>query len=80
MLTYGDGLSNVNLKKLLKFHRSNKKITMTAVHPPARFGELEIKNKLVTKFEEKPQLQKGWINGGFFVIEPEFLNFVGKKM
>ena len=80
MLTYGDGLSNVNLKKLLKFHRSNKKkITMTAVHPPARFGELEIKNKLVTKFEEKPQLQKGWINGGFFVIEPEFLNFVGKK-
>ena len=52
---------------------------MTAVHPPARFGELEIKNKLVTKFEEKPQLQKGWINGGFFVIEPEFLNFVGKK-
>ena len=80
MLTYGDGLSNVNLKKLLKFHRSNKKkITMTAVHPPARFGDLEIKNKLVTKFEEKPQLQKGWINGGFFVIEPEFLNFVGKK-
>ena len=80
MLTYGDGLSNVNLKKLLKFHRSNKKkITITAVHPPARFGELEIKNKLVTKFEEKPQLQKGWINGGFFVIEPEFLNFVGNK-
>ena len=80
MLTYGDGLSNVNLKKLLKFHRANKKkITITAVHPPARFGELEIKNKLVTKFEERPQLQKGWINGGFFVIEPEFLNFVGKK-
>ena len=77
MLTYGDGLSNVNLKKLLKFHRSNKKkITITAVHPPARFGELEIKNKLVTKFEEKPQLQKGWINGGFFVIEPEFLNYI----
>ena len=77
MLTYGDGLSNVNLKKLLKFHRSNKKkITITAVHPPARFGELEIKNKLVTKFEEKPQLQKGWINGGFFVIEPEFLNYL----
>ena len=80
MLTYGDGLSNVNLKKLLKFHRANKKkISITAVHPPARFGELEIKNKLVTKFEEKPQLQKGWINGGFFVIEPEFLNFIGKK-
>ena len=80
MLTYGDGLSNVNLKKLLKFHRANKKkITITAVHPPARFGELEIKNKLVKKFEEKPQLQKGWINGGFFVIEPEFLNFIGKK-
>jgi len=80
MLTYGDGLSNVNLKKLIKFHKANKKkITITAVHPPARFGELEIKNKLVTKFEEKPQLQKGWINGGFFVVEPEFLNFVGKK-
>ena len=80
MLTYGDGLSNVNLKELLKFHKKNKKkITVTAVHPPARFGELEINNKLVTQFEEKPQLQKGWINGGFFVVEPEFLKLIGKK-
>ena len=78
MLTYGDGLSNVNLDKLLKFHKKNKKkITMTAVHPPARFGELEINNNLVNRFEEKPQLQKGWINGGFFVVEPEFLSFIG---
>jgi glucose-1-phosphate cytidylyltransferase len=80
MLTYGDGLSNVNLKKLLYFHKkSKKKITLTAVHPPARFGELTISRGVVTKFEEKPQLQKGWINGGFFVVEPEFLKFIGKK-
>ena len=79
-LTYGDGLSNVNLNSLLKFHIKNKKkITITAVHPPARFGELEIINNNVTKFEEKPQLQKGWINGGFFVVEPEFLKFIGNK-
>lgn len=80
MLTYGDGLSNVNLKKLLNFHRENKKkITLTAVHPPARFGELTIIKNIVSKFEEKPQLQKGWINGGFFVVEPEFLKLVGNK-
>lgn len=77
MLTYGDGLSNINLNKLLYFHKKNKKkITLTAVHPPARFGELSISNGIVTKFEEKPQLQKGWINGGFFVIEPEFLDLI----
>jgi len=80
MLTYGDGLSNVNLKKLLRFHKKNKKkITVTAVHPPARFGELNISKNLVSEFEEKPQLQKGWINGGFFVVEPEFLKLIGKK-
>ena len=80
MLTYGDGLSDVNLNRLLKFHKKNKKkITVTAVHPPARFGELEINKNLVTKFEEKPQLQKGWINGGFFVVEPQFLKFIGNK-
>ncbi len=80
MLTYGDGLSNVDLNKLLKFHKKNKKkITVTAVHPPARFGELTILNNLVKKFEEKPQLQKGWINGGFFVVEPDFLKFIGRK-
>ncbi len=80
MLTYGDGLTNLNLNKLLKFHLKNKKkITLTAVHPPARFGELSLNGNRVTSFEEKPQLQKGWINGGFFVIEPEFLKFIENK-
>jgi glucose-1-phosphate cytidylyltransferase len=80
MLTYGDGLANINLKKLLNFHKKNKKlITLTAVHPPARFGELSIKKQTVTKFEEKPQLQKGWINGGYFVVEPKFLEFIENK-
>tara|TARA_Y100000768_G_C23910701_1_gene649843 strand:+ start:18 stop:713 length:696 start_codon:yes stop_codon:yes gene_type:complete len=80
MLTYGDGLSNINLKKLLNFHLKNKKkITLTAVHPPARFGELSIEGSTVTNFEEKPQLQRGWINGGFFVVEPEFLELIGNK-
>ena len=80
MLTYGDGLSNVNLKELLRFHKKeNKMITLTAVHPPARFGELSINNATVTSFKEKPQLQKGWINGGYFVVEPEFLNLIEKK-
>ena len=80
MLTYGDGLSDVDLNELLRCHKKNKKkITLTAVHPPARFGELEINGSLIKKFEEKPQLQKGWINGGFFVVEPKFLDLIGKK-
>ena len=80
MLTYGDGLSNINLKKLLEFHKKQKKkITLTAVHPPARFGELTIRGNTVTSFKEKPQLQNGWINGGFFVVEPEFLKMIGNK-
>ncbi len=80
MLTYGDGLTNLNLNKLLNFHKKNKnKITLTAVHPPARFGELSLLNNSVISFQEKPQLQKGWINGGFFVVEPEFLKFIGYK-
>ena len=80
MLTYGDGLSNINLKKLLNFHKkSKKKVTLTAVHPPARFGELKISKGVVTSFKEKPQLQKGWINGGFFVIESEFLKSIENK-
>tara|TARA_B100001093_G_C26626330_1_gene926899 strand:- start:180 stop:881 length:702 start_codon:yes stop_codon:yes gene_type:complete len=77
MLTYGDGLSNVNLKKLLKFHETQKKIiTVTAVRPPARFGALKLKGKYVSYFKEKSQMDEGWINGGFFVIEPKFLNFI----
>ncbi len=77
MLTYGDGLSNVNLKKLLKFHRKNKKLaTLTAVRPPARFGVIKFKGQHVSYFKEKAKLDEGWINGGFFVIEPEFLKFI----
>ena len=80
MLTYGDGLCNINLKKLLKFHKSHKKlVTVTAVHPPARFGELLLKGTNVINFEEKPQLQKGWINGGFFIFKKEFLELIPKK-
>ena len=65
-LTYGDGVSDIDLEKLLKFHNDNKKtLTITAVRPQARFGELEIKDGLVIDFKEKPQLHQGWINGGF---------------
>ena len=77
MLTYGDGLSNIDISKLNKFHRLNKKIvTVSAVRPIARFGELNIKNDYVKSFQEKPQISDGWINGGFFVMEPEFLNLI----
>jgi len=76
-LTYGDGLSDVNINNLLKFHQKNKKlITVTAVHPSARFGELNLDGDKVLSFKEKPQLQKGWINGGFFVVEPGFFNYI----
>lgn len=77
LLTYGDGLSNVNINDLIKFHKSHGKlVTITAVRPAARFGELEIINNNVKNFKEKPQLHQGWINGGFFVIEPEFFNYL----
>jgi glucose-1-phosphate cytidylyltransferase len=77
MMTYGDGLSNINLKKLLRFHKKNNKIaTLTAVRPPARFGALKIKGQNVSYFKEKSKLDEGWINGGFFVIEPEFFKFI----
>ena len=77
MMTYGDGLSDINLKKLLKFHKKNKKlVTLTAVRPPARFGALKIRGKTVSYFKEKSKLDEGWINGGFFVMEPRFLNFI----
>ena len=77
MLTYGDGLSNINLKDLLKFHNKNKKmISLTAVRPPARFGAIKFKGNYVSYFKEKSKLDEGWINGGFFVIEPKFLKFI----
>jgi len=76
-LTYGDGLSSINIKKLLDFHRAHKKIaTISAVRPLARFGALKIDNDKVLSFREKSQLEEGWINGGFFVLEPDFLNFI----
>ena len=77
MLTYGDGLCDINIPELLQFHYDHKKmITVTAVRPQARFGELDIRDGVVTSFEEKPQLHQGWINGGFFVVEPEFLSLI----
>jgi glucose-1-phosphate cytidylyltransferase len=77
MLTYGDGVSNINIDDLLKFHKSHgKMVTVSAVHPNARFGELEINDNKVISFQEKPQTKTGWINGGYFVIEPEFLELI----
>ena len=77
MMTYGDGISNVNLGKLIKFHKKNNKlVTLTAVRPPARFGALKLKGNSVSYFKEKSKLDEGWINGGFFVMEPEFLKFI----
>jgi glucose-1-phosphate cytidylyltransferase len=77
MLTYGDGVSNVDITALLAFHRSHGRLaTVTAVRPPARFGDLRIENNRVTHFEEKPQAGEGWINGGFFVFEPAVLDFI----
>ena len=76
-LTYGDGVSNVDLDQLITFHKSHgKMVTVTAVHPGARFGELEIKGEQVNSFQEKPQTGQGWINGGYFVIEPEFFELI----
>ena len=77
LLTYGDGISDVNLNQLVKFHKKNKKlITLTAVRPPARFGAIKIIGNKVKTFKEKSKLDEGWINGGFFVIEPKFLNYI----
>ena len=79
-LTYGDGLCDVNLNKLLSFHKSHGKlVTITAVHPGARFGELLIDNNKVKKFQEKPQTQKGWINGGYFIIQPKFIDLIDNE-
>jgi glucose-1-phosphate cytidylyltransferase len=78
LMTYGDGLSDINIKNLISFHKSHgKMITVSAVHPIARFGEIILNDSNeVMKFEEKPQTQHGWINGGFFVVEPEFLDLI----
>ena len=77
MMTYGDGLSNVNLKKLLKFHQKYKKmVTLTAVRPPARFGALQLIGNKVSYFKEKSKHDENWINGGFFVMEPNFFRLI----
>ncbi len=77
MMTYGDGVSNVDLKRLLEFHRSHKKLaTVTAVRPPARFGGLVFDGDLIKEFTEKPQVGEGWINGGFFVFEPQVFDYL----
>ena len=76
-LTYGDGLSDINIQDLLSFHKSHGKlVTVTAVHPVARFGELDLNKDIVKNFSEKPNVNDGWINGGFFVMEPEFLQYI----
>tara|TARA_B100001750_G_C15462452_1_gene575123 strand:+ start:830 stop:1522 length:693 start_codon:yes stop_codon:yes gene_type:complete len=77
MLTYGDGVSNINIKKAVRFHKKHGKIaTITAVRPPLRFGELKISRKKVKSFKEKPQVGQSWINGGFFVFNSKVLNFI----
>jgi glucose-1-phosphate cytidylyltransferase len=75
MLTYGDGVADINIDKLLQFHSShNNLVTVTAVHPPGRFGVMHLDGDQVISFEEKPQMDTGWINGGFFVIDKQVLN------
>jgi glucose-1-phosphate cytidylyltransferase len=77
MLTYGDGVADINISALLAFHRSHGRLaTVTAVRPTVRFGELTIDGDKVNKFQEKPQAGEGWINGGFFVFEPEIFDFI----
>jgi glucose-1-phosphate cytidylyltransferase len=77
MLTYGDGVANIDIQQLLAFHEARGKLaTVTAVRPPARFGAIAIEDHLVTGFEEKPQAGEGWINGGFFVLEPGIIDYI----
>lgn len=77
MLTYGDGLSDINLDELLRFHRAQKLLaTVTAVRPPSRFGGLTFDGSCVSQFTEKPQIGQGWINGGFFVFEPAVRDYL----
>jgi len=77
LATYGDGVGNINLDQLIKHHKLQKKLaTLTAVHPPARFGYLELDSGAVINFGEKNQSASGWINGGFFVLEPQVIDFI----
>ncbi len=77
MMTYGDGVARIDIGDLVKFHKSHGKLaTLTAVRPPARFGSLSLDGDLVSRFDEKPQTGEGWINGGFFVLEPKALDYI----
>jgi glucose-1-phosphate cytidylyltransferase len=77
MLTWGDGVTDLNLHDLIAFHRSHGKLaTLTAVRPAARFGHLELDGDQIVEFSEKPQTQEGWINGAFFVLEPEVFDYI----
>ncbi len=77
LLTYGDGVADIDIEALVDFHKSHgKMVTVSAVRPGARFGELDMDGNIVTSFKEKPQITQGWINGGYFVIEPEFFDLI----
>ena len=77
MLTYGDGVANIDIPALVKYHTDQKKyVTVTAVRPPARFGQMVIQDGKVVQFQEKPQIGEGWINGGFFVLQPEIVDYI----
>jgi glucose-1-phosphate cytidylyltransferase len=77
MLTWGDGVSDIDLDRLLAFHRSHGKLaTLTAVRPPARYGHLDLDGDQITEFSEKPQIGEGWINGAFFVLEPQVFDYI----
>jgi glucose-1-phosphate cytidylyltransferase len=77
MMTYGDGVADINIKALLDFHKKQGRlVTVTAVRPPARFGQMVIENGRAVQFQEKPQIGEGWINGGFFVLQPGILDYI----
>ena len=76
-MTYGDGLSSINIKDLINFHKKNKKLaTMTVVNPEARFGKTELSGDMVKSFNEKPKIYNDWVNGGFFVLEPKVFDYI----
>lgn len=77
MMTYGDGVANIDLTALLHFHRQHGKLaTVTAVRPPARFGNIQLNEEQVVGFHEKPQIGEAWINGGFFILEPQVVDYI----
>ena len=79
LFTYGDGLSDVNIKKIINLHHKKKLITMTAVNPPARFGLVKFKNNLAIEFKEKNKIINAWINGGFFMVNKKFIKYINNE-